>query len=352
MSWTNLPANQATDWSQVDFLRQFALAINERLPWLSNGPAALSINNGQEAITFLQSCQSRLEAVVGAFVSPTVSASIAGSDTTIYSQLLDYPIQEWRTDAGLPADGFTRKYPREIESLVEGGSAGQRARSTSDGKIYEHNGAGWILSLDQSAAPDTLIGYGNMGLGDYIGPWIFNELQAGIRQLSHTARQGRPRGDRYSGSASGPDPGELPGDAQDDYSFKGTSSSLVVFREIGFGVTRYFAGQQGFDWDGTVFFDAAAPTADVDFRVYAYGTDTVAFPEGTNTYDDLGLGISLNAFSEVGSGNTTLPSPASVDSGLSLSSSTLPPWPSPDGWRGFFATNRWIVAMEPVFVYT
>ncbi|MGB0767733.1 MAG: hypothetical protein ACPGYV_08475, partial [Phycisphaeraceae bacterium] len=30
MSWTNLPADQATDWSHIDFLNQFVDAYNER----------------------------------------------------------------------------------------------------------------------------------------------------------------------------------------------------------------------------------------------------------------------------------------------------------------------------------
>jgi len=48
------------------------------------------------------------------------------------------------------------------------------------GAVYEHDGSGWALAEDQDAGPDLITTYGHAQAGDYVGPWIWNELQAAI----------------------------------------------------------------------------------------------------------------------------------------------------------------------------
>ncbi|HUT92091.1 MAG TPA: hypothetical protein VMY37_21535 [Thermoguttaceae bacterium] len=51
------------------------------------------------------------------------------------------------------------------------------------GTIYEHDGSGWVEAEDQDAPPDLVTDYGQAAHGDYVGPWLFNELQAALLQL-------------------------------------------------------------------------------------------------------------------------------------------------------------------------
>ncbi|HUX16673.1 MAG TPA: hypothetical protein VMW52_09390 [Phycisphaerae bacterium] len=48
---------------------------------------------------------------------------------------------------------------------------------------YDDEAEAWLLSADQLAAPDTIILCGRAREGDYVGPWLFNELYAAIRRL-------------------------------------------------------------------------------------------------------------------------------------------------------------------------
>ena len=52
------------------------------------------------------------------------------------------------------------------------------------GDLYDHNGAAWSLSGDQASDPDLVTDYGPAADGDYLGPWIFNELRAALDLLT------------------------------------------------------------------------------------------------------------------------------------------------------------------------
>jgi len=105
-----------------------------------------------------------------------------------------WQFENWRAYCNIPADGFTRLYPREIETLADtydGQQVGDLARyahifgggSQGDGRVYRWNGTTWELA-SPTDRPDILTGYGRMVFGDYFGPHIIAELQAGINALT------------------------------------------------------------------------------------------------------------------------------------------------------------------------
>ncbi len=53
-----------------------------------------------------------------------------------------------------------------------------------DGLYYEHDGTGWVLSADQTSPPDLVTSYGPAKPGDYMGPWIWNEMATAIGLLT------------------------------------------------------------------------------------------------------------------------------------------------------------------------
>ncbi len=120
--------------------------------------------------------------------------------------------------------GFRRYYPREIWSIANSGSVGQTARliaknsdpfyglfeptkwyqngegsgfkvqvKTPDeevsfsNSIFEYiDSSGWVKSENQSKNPDLILDYGIAQPGDYMGPWILNDLRDAINQLVWT----------------------------------------------------------------------------------------------------------------------------------------------------------------------
>ena len=207
--WINLPADETTDWTQVDFLNQFVDAYNERynlIMGVGGFPNFLTISGGTAIVetlngvfsegddvahinppvsqTSIREIQTRLETLAYYFGKPSLFP-VGGTDyidyLTPFAGLYDLP--DWRAEAGIPTGGYTRKYPREIATTADPGSSGQRARHEVSGYMYDYTGGAWVLSSDQGSPADTVTDTGLMDAGDYIGPWIFNELQAGIQAL-------------------------------------------------------------------------------------------------------------------------------------------------------------------------
>lgn len=264
MSWSNLPATDATDWMQVDFLRQFQYALIERSStdggsgktftrqfprvvasadatedvygntaeaeqraYLGEGaeksvvefdgsvwgppdwdpetddhprPDTVTAKGLVEAGDYVagggssQGLIRQLQSIpFGNYVSPF--GGLAAFDGV--SSISTYTTATWRADAGLHADGFTRKFPRIVSGTavtedVYGNAAavGQRAYLDADSPgasstraVVEYDGSAWVTADGDSPRPDTLEGHGNFQNGDYIGPWLFNEIQAGINVL-------------------------------------------------------------------------------------------------------------------------------------------------------------------------
>lgn len=117
---------------------------------------------------------------------------------------------------GLDARGFTRKLPAEFHpastryNVYSGHGAsvatinantsnplianGDKARclSTSGGlragEVYKRVAGAWVFvdPAAEPARPDTLVGYGFLEVGDYIGSWIWNEIRDCLNHLRWT----------------------------------------------------------------------------------------------------------------------------------------------------------------------
>lgn len=133
-------------------------------------------------------------------------------------------VKKYYQDYFPPPSGFRRKFPREIYSLAESGVGGWRARFTNrrttpapyifharrwhssevthrsyggyvdtpedqaslSTKLFDYVGSGWVLSSDQKSDPDIVETHGLIHAGDYIGPWILNDLRDAINNLVWT----------------------------------------------------------------------------------------------------------------------------------------------------------------------
>jgi len=110
-----------------------------------------------------------------------------------------YTLESWRSTSNMNAEsGYVRKYPRTIQAISGVGTLGHRAYLDLDqnllhGKdIYEYDGSLWILSDNQKLGPDIISTHGLMEEGDYIGPWIYNDLCSGLVSLKW-ARHSSPK---------------------------------------------------------------------------------------------------------------------------------------------------------------
>lgn len=223
MSWTNLPADDSTDWSSVEFLNQFVDAYNERYlslrqvvssEWLATryffSPHGLlpqikesdDIARSEPFSSALKptvhSLQLWVHRIWSASVDPSSLWYTPGQPTGpvdtsglggVFGFVLD-PLSFTRVPS---SRNWTRKYPREIDNLSDSGQAGWRARylntaAKNRADIYEHDGTGWVLSEDQITKPDTIEVVGpeeRLKPGDYIGPWIFNEMWERLKEATH-----------------------------------------------------------------------------------------------------------------------------------------------------------------------
>jgi len=109
----------------------------------------------------------------------------------------DATAEEWTftaTTAAAPATAI-RVHPslRAESGFVE--TAGRMFLRTAAGwadiaaALFDYNAtaAAWDLSTDQNSPPDTVEAVGRIRRGDYIGPWIFNELADFLDVLAATA---------------------------------------------------------------------------------------------------------------------------------------------------------------------
>ncbi len=204
MSWVNLPADQGTDWTALSFLNQFVHALNERRAftpgtWKGGGStlfsnAPLSLYEAGDICQSFALLQEGVEETRRYYVDASkvgFPADPIADYLTQYDWL--YDLAGFRSAAGLHADGFLRKFPREIVNLSAAGSSGQVARNLTDGLMYVY-GSGWTLADPQPAVSDVVESHGIMQPGDYIGPWVFNELQASLKALRQRTTSDSPSG--------------------------------------------------------------------------------------------------------------------------------------------------------------
>jgi hypothetical protein len=73
------------------------------------------------------------------------------------------------------------------------------------GDTYEYGEAGWVRAQDQTAPPDTETTYGQAEAGDFVGPWLWNELQAALKLLhlskSNTSGWGGNSTEKWAGGS-------------------------------------------------------------------------------------------------------------------------------------------------------
>ncbi len=89
-----------------------------------------------------------------------------------------------------PASGAQYLFPRGSGAAVLPHS--RPWQSFDDGwhrvcDIYAHDGTKWQRSGDQASGPDIVTAYGNAQEGDLLGPWLFNEIAAGLNLLTRRA---------------------------------------------------------------------------------------------------------------------------------------------------------------------
>lgn len=207
MAW-NDTFDQTTDWSAVSFVEMFYAAYNERLQATGRSTVSLPVaGNDVQSAGFWNTLQNWISTNATDFLDP--SATYEGLTGTVDTKQLTFA-------AVLALIGtstnWRRKRPREISSTVAAtdtqGNAvanGMRAIYTGDGLIYLRAGGAWAVDLtgppdtldSNSAAPDT-VSKGAMSAGDYIGPWVFNQIRDAFNQLIYTyalsdaAAVGRP----------------------------------------------------------------------------------------------------------------------------------------------------------------
>lgn len=201
MSWTGFPIPQSTDWLSLlapSFYNQFPAAIREREQLLNvtgsevitlDGVAGDYVASVSGGLGFpstgarITQMQERIEGICYAFGTPAMFP--VGDDVTVVAQsgpdVGTYDLATFRAAAGLHADGFTRKYPDGMGGVTVAHGIGQA--------------------------------------GDYIGPWIFEELKMAISTL-HTIRvpyassqvilTGLPHVATWDGLALGPFPQPAP----------------------------------------------------------------------------------------------------------------------------------------------
>lgn len=198
MPWTDMPAADGAEWADLAWRTQFVAAIRERkfavgsddglAAWADmDMPAA-----GDHAARWtgdpwsIVRMQDAVESLAPSYLTTT---AVTGNAFTDITDLPWYTVASLRSAAGLDASGFTRKYPREIASTADYGETGWRARLTGSGAAdyWEHDGASWAAADDQTSPPDTVTDYGHAEVGDYVGPWLFNELRACLDLLLYTA---------------------------------------------------------------------------------------------------------------------------------------------------------------------
>jgi hypothetical protein len=186
MGWSGFPLSEGDDWARPAVLNQIVAAYNERarvirevvwsgfvdLPEFAIGDDVQS----RSTLLNLQSKVSKMADYFGCDPIPTESLSPV------------YPIF-WQSDA--QAVPYRRKYPRSVNYTSSPGSTGQRAwvGVAGYGKVHQYSGTAWVPSTDQTIPPDTLEAYGGVLAGDYIGPWILNDLYSSLNNYHSLLHQ-------------------------------------------------------------------------------------------------------------------------------------------------------------------
>jgi hypothetical protein len=227
-TWT-MTIDQSTDWSHKDFVDMFVQKIALRWAVLRDvgtmpasvaaGDDVQSANDGHwpavgptwPTTSPVEWSWRRMQKAVAIDLAPsyyspdalTFPVDTGGAEPFTYlSTTYTYDIASIAVDANLNGthnDHFRRKKPRQISSTAA--TADTDANTVADGMVaelatnglkYKRISGAWVR--DESLPFDTLdsanpggggsyCAPGYMAPGDYLGPWIFNELRAAINLL-------------------------------------------------------------------------------------------------------------------------------------------------------------------------
>ena len=149
MSYIGMPVQPGDDWAREAFISQFPKAINERAAAAyQGGVEELEVGDDVQSSGLYGDMQLTLENMVPSFIDLSLVPSFPRQDDFFFGDWA-WTLPAWRAAAGLHPDGFTRKYPDAGGNIVTAHGRAQR--------------------------------------GDYIGPWLFDELRAGMAVLTHRA---------------------------------------------------------------------------------------------------------------------------------------------------------------------
>lgn len=167
MSWIDLPATNATDWSKLAFYQQFGEAVEERAELVSVSlgepsflpPYTVSVGTDVQDAAHIAELQQTLE-------------NCANTE-----RFLD-PDDPWQGSVpSLHAAGNMTE--EEYEDWVED----NLFKFTTLSTMFSRMGvSGWTRKFPDGAGGVTTT-TGRMQAGDYIGPWIWNELRQACDQM-------------------------------------------------------------------------------------------------------------------------------------------------------------------------
>lgn len=204
MAWNDIHT-QATDWSNISFQQMFRDAISERFQAGGRAdpyPTALAAGHDVSVAAYIADMQSKALSAPGDWarkLAPRYEGTVVG-----YAIKLTF--DQLKIDAGLGVTAlgvrhYQRKRPRTITDLLDTfdtnnntSVAGHKAWIGAE--LAEFNGTAWVLIDARTNQPDTLDSHGALGsrinppgecqAGDYIGPWIWNEMRNVLNQVVWT----------------------------------------------------------------------------------------------------------------------------------------------------------------------
>lgn len=162
MSWVDLPATGDTDWTRVEFLNQFVKAMNERESFSQTGQFEDLFDAGDQAAQAIGTSPRRwLERL-----QDTITFRAQNDFIDSVNNAEDF--LDGEPDGTVPSDfTFTKA---DFFAAVNGGGDWTRKYPDANGVTQQDEGV--------------------IQAGDYIGPWIWNELQAALKLLVWTFNEG------------------------------------------------------------------------------------------------------------------------------------------------------------------
>lgn len=195
MAW-NTVYTSTDDLFDVAVINRYVDALNER--FYANGGLAVSAllssplpyfvdgDDAQSASTYAF-MQAIVERCIGFYLdrAPTYDAT---TFTAGNYQLNANVFGSWANYCAVKRGGnaWTRKYPREFDTLAAtqyrdttAFANGHLAYNRADDRVYLRSAGAWVVQPVGTDA-DTITAYGQAQEGDFVGPWILNELRDAI----------------------------------------------------------------------------------------------------------------------------------------------------------------------------